>query len=126
MKKFLLCLCALVLMGAGPSPVKKLPDGGVLINTSSLKAEDGFMGPTPLILHLDAKGRITRIEALPNQETPEYWKMAFDELCKAWYGVPAAQVASHKVDAVSGATYSSEGIISNVRAGIAYYIDLRY
>jgi len=26
------------------------------------------------------------------------------------------------VDAVSGATYSSEGLISNVRSGIIYYL----
>lgn len=63
------------------------------------------------------------IEFLPNDETPSYWQMAVDKLSHAWDGVPADKVSSLEVDAVTGATYSSEGIISNVRAGIACYLE---
>ena len=45
-----------------------------------------------------------------------------EKLSTAWNGVPASEAASLEVDAVTGATYSSEGLISNVRSGIIYYL----
>jgi uncharacterized protein with FMN-binding domain len=44
-------------------------------------------------------------------------------LSKAWNGVPADEAVKLEVDAVSGATFSSDAIISNVRAGISCYLE---
>ena len=121
MKRFIFLACLLAL-AATTSPVKKQADGTVTINTTTLKADEGCFGPTPLLIHLDAQERVSRIEALPNGETPSYWSLVMEKLSTAWNGVPASEAASLEVDAVSGATYSSEGLISNVRSGIIYYL----
>jgi len=121
MKRFVFLACLLAL-AATTSPVKKQADGTVTINTTTLKADEGCFGPTPVIIHLDAQERVSKIEALPNGETPSYWALVMEKLSTAWNGVPASEAASLEVDAVSGATYSSEGLISNVRSGIIYYL----
>ena len=41
---------------------------------------------------------------------------------KKWNGKPVATAEKLKVDAVTGATVSSEAVIENVRRGISYYI----
>ena len=123
MKRILFIIILLAATAAATTPVVKHSDGTVTIDTSTLKAGEGCFGPTPLIIHLDAQNRISKIEALPNVETPAYWQLVIDKLSKAWNGVPADQVKDLKVDAVSGATYSSEGFISNVQTGIAYFLE---
>ena len=47
---------------------------------------------------LDSKGRVSRIEPCPNDETPSYWKLVVDKLSGAWDGVPADKVKDVKVD----------------------------
>lgn len=123
-KKTLFAIAAMVtLIAATTTPVKKQQDGSVTIDTSTLKASEGCFGPTPIIIHLDSQERVSQIEILPNEETPSYWQLVVDKLSHAWDGVPADKVSSVKVDAVSGATYSSESLISNVQTGIAYYLE---
>ena len=123
MKKAILLISLLVAVCATTTPVQKRPDGSITINTSTLKAAEGYFGPTPIVIHLDSHERVSGIEFLPNNETPSYWQMAVEKLSHAWDGVSADKVSTLKVDAVSGATYSSEGIISNVQAGIACYLE---
>lgn len=123
-KKTLFAIAAMVtLIAATTTPVKKQQDGSVTIDTRTLKASEGCFGPTPIIIHLDSLERVSQIEILPNEETPSYWQLVVDKLSHAWDGVPADKVSTLKVDAVSGATYSSEGLISNVQTGIAYYLE---
>ena len=117
MKRFVFLACLLAL-AATTSPVKKQADGTVTINTTTLKADEGCFGPTPVIIHLDAQERVSKIEALPNGETPSYWSLVMEKLSTVWNGLPATEAASLEVDAVIGATYSSEGLISNVRSGL--------
>ena len=121
MKRFIL-IAGLLALAATTSPVKKQADGTVTINTTTLKADEGCFGPTPLLIHLDAQERVSKIEALPNGETPSYWSLVMEKLSTVWNGLPATEAASLEVDAVTGATYSSEGLISNVRSGLTYYL----
>jgi len=121
MKRFIL-IAGLLALAATTSPVKKQADGTVTINTTTLKADEGCFGPTPVIIHLDAQERVSKIEALPNGETPSYWSLVMEKLSTVWNGLPATEAASLEVDAVTGATYSSEGLISNVRSGLIYYL----
>ena len=122
-KRLLFVLTLIAATAATTSPVKKHADGSVTIDTSTLKTVEGYMGPTPLVIHVDAQGLVSRIEALPNEETPAYWRLAMEGLSKAWNGVPADEAVKLEVDAVSGATFSSDAIISNVRAGITCYLE---
>lgn len=119
-------ITATVLAAEGPSsPVTRHKDGTVTIDTRTLKASEGCFGPTPLLIHLDAQERVSRIEVLPNDETPAYFQQVVDKFSHLWDGVPASKVKDVKVDAVSGAAYSSEGFISNVETGIRYYLENR-
>ncbi len=102
-----------------------LADGTRVINSAPL-AKDvvGFGGRTPIQLYIK-DGVIERVEALPNSETPSF----FDEversgLLDSWSGVELAEVASLRVDGVSGATYSASSIVANVNRAIAYAADV--
>jgi len=125
MKKWIFVVAVLLSTAASTTPIVKHPDGSVTINTSTLEAEEGYMGPTPLLIHLDAQERVTRIEALPNSETPAYWGAVMERLSTLWNGLPVQKVLSRQVDAVSGATYSSQGFFSNLEKGISYYLNTK-
>ena len=95
--------------------------GATVINTTTL-AEDveGYAGPTPLKIFIK-KNKIEKIEALKNLETPKYWALIKRDLLNKWNGLTVKNAATQQVDVVTGATYSSEAVIENVRRGLDYY-----
>lgn len=80
----------------------------------------GFGGPVPVIVEM-RDGAVVRVSPkLPNDETPGFFNRLEEAgLWKAWDGLPAGVAATARVDAVTGATYSSEAAIANVRAALA-------
>jgi uncharacterized protein with FMN-binding domain len=62
-----------------------------------------------------------KIEALKNQETPKYFLKVKKALLDKWNGLKVKDAKALKVDAVTGATYSSEAVIENVKLGLDYY-----
>ena len=101
------------------NPMSSLPDGTVIINTSSLaKDVNGYGGNVPLEIYLK-DGKILKIKALKNSETPEFFAQA-SKLLTAWNGKTVDDAQKAKLDGVSGATYSSRGIIGNVQRGLQY------
>ena len=70
----------------------------------------GFAGPTPLEIVLDASGKISEVKLLPNKDT-----------LKAWNGLTPQEALAKKVDAVSGATFTSRGIINTVHKRLEVY-----
>ncbi len=95
-------------------------DGSVTVSTAPLAKEvNGFGGPVPLRIHISKDGKVTRIEALPNSETPDFFSRA-SVLFRQWEGKTVTDAAALHVDAVSGATFSSKAIITNVQRGLAY------
>ena len=99
-------------------PVKKvLGNGTVVINTTTLCEDvEGYMGPTPVEIRI-RKDTIIDIIALPNEETPKYFYEA-SKIFKKWIGLTPAKALEVNVDAVSGATFSSEALIENVQTGL--------
>ena len=82
----------------------------------------GFAGPTPLEIILDASGKISEVKLLPNKDTPKYVQIAIDDgLLKAWNGLTPQEALAKKVDAVSGATFTSRGIINTVNKRLEVY-----
>lgn len=77
----------------------------------------GYNGTTPLNITIE-NGRIKDIEALPNQETPQYFKRATARIFPQYIGKTVEEAKTLKVDAVTGATYSSDAIIKNIRLGL--------
>ena len=99
--------------------MRTLDDGTVVINTTALGRDiSGYGGPVPLEIHLQ-QGRVVSVRALKNSETPEFFNMV-KPLLKSWNGRTPDEALKMKVDAVSGATFSSRGIIGNMQRGLAY------
>lgn len=104
---------------ASVDTLRTLGDGTIVINTTYLaKDVKGFAGPVPLEVYLK-NGKIQQIKALKNVETPDFFQEA-SQLLSHWNGKTPEEALSMKVDAVSGATFSSRAIISNVQAGLRY------
>ena len=98
---------------------KVLDDGTIVVNTTSLCSDViGYAGPVPMEISVK-DGVVTEIEALPNQETPDFFDEARVIVVK-WKGKKVEEAVNLEVDAVSGATFSSNAIIKNVRSGLAY------
>lgn len=89
-----------------------------VINTSLIGQNiSGYNGPVPLEIHI-TNGRIDSVSALPNHETPSFFKRA-ESILQSWDGLTLQEALNKRVDAVSGATFSSNAIIENMHAGIA-------
>lgn len=73
----------------------------------------GFGGTTKVSVTIEG-GKITDIKTLSNQDTSDYYNRAFGTISK---GIILTQ--SPNVDAVSGATFSSKGIISAVKDALS-------
>ena len=89
------------------------------INTTEI-AEDviGFNGPTPVEISI-FNGRITRIKALPNNETPKFMQRVLNSgLLERLVGKTVAEAKEAELDAVSGATFTSTSMIQNINIGL--------
>lgn len=91
-------------------------DSLIINTTESGKDFHGYAGKVPLEIHI-SNGIITQVIALPNSETPDFFNHA-SAILNSWDGLTIAEAKALKVDAVSGATYSSRAIINNVKAGL--------
>ena len=89
------------------------------VNTKELAADVmGFNGPTPVEISI-YKGIITDIKVLPNQEGPRYLQRVLESgLLKGLVGKIPAEARAAKLDAVTGATYTSSALIENIRRGL--------
>ena len=94
---------------AAPVPVKKIAEkSGEYADGTYYGSSRGFGGKLTVCVRIK-NGKIAKITLLENSETPSY-------LAKAKMLIPAMiKKQTTNVDAVSGATYSSNGIIGAVR-----------
>ena len=95
-------------VNAASKYVQEAGAAGVLTGTA-----DGFGGPITVSVTMDGD-TITAVEVVSNSETPEIAGAALEQ-------IPAAIVAANSpdVDVVSGATYTSNGIINAVKNAIS-------
>lgn len=117
-----LLLLALSLQSAAATDNTMIKENGVyVINTTSLGQNvEGYNGTTPLKIYI-RKNKVEKIEALKNQETPKYFAKVKKNLLEKWNGLKVKEASTLKVDAVSGATISSDAVIKNVQLGLDYY-----
>ena len=111
------------LMSAGKKDDKVMTkeNGAYVVNTTELgKKVDGYAGPTPLKVYI-RKGKVEKVEFLPNQETPKYWNAVKKQMQNAWDGMKVADALEAKVDGRTGATFSSDAVRENVRLALEYY-----
>lgn len=77
----------------------------------------GFNGETPLMIIFDAKKTIRKVVLLDNDETPNFVsRVENGGLFDAWNGMTIDQALDAKVDAISGATFTSNGVKQSLQA----------
>lgn len=114
----LLVSVCLVSPSCGISGKAKGPDT-LKINTTDLGAEVmGYNGPTPVEISV-FKGVITKITPLPNREGPRFLKMVEESgLYRKLVGKTLEEAKAEKLDAVTGATFTSSAMIKNIQLGL--------
>lgn len=91
--------------------------GCVLLSSPYSDDIKGFNGPTPLQIAMDKDGKIIEVRVLPNDETPNFLNRVINAgFLNSWNGLTAKEALNKEVDAVSGATYSSNGIQKSLKA----------
>ncbi len=81
----------------------------------------GFNGVIPLEIKMKG-GKIANINILDNQETPRFLQKVTDaKLVENFYGLTPKEAINLEIDAVSGATYSSNAIIKSVKTRMEVY-----
>lgn len=96
--------------------------GTVLLSAPYSTSVKGYNGPTPLIIALDAEDRITDVVLLDNNETPRYAeRVAKGGLYDSWDGLSVAEALDKQVDAVTGATFTSNGVKKSLNVRLQAY-----
>ena len=91
-----------------------------IVNTTTIcKNIEGYAGPTPVKIYIE-NNKIVKIETLRTPDGPKYVARA-KKVFEGFIGLPVKKAKKAKVDAVTGATYTSDALIQNVRKGLEYY-----
>ena len=120
--QFLLLAVALCLQSfmVGDDTMTK-ENGVYVINTTEIGRDiEGYQATTPLKVYIK-KDKVEKIEFLKSQETPKYYVKVKKALLNKWDGKKVKDAKTQNIDAVTGATYSSEAVIENVRLALDYY-----
>ena len=116
---FLLFALALTSFVADETMTKE--DGAFVINTTEIgKNVEGYQSTTPLKVYIK-NNKVEKIEFLKSTETPKYYAKVKKALQDKWNGLKVKDAKAQQVDAVTGATFSSEAVIENVRLALDYY-----
>ena len=94
-------------------------DGSIIINTTEIgKDFIGHHATTPVEIVVN-NNKITRIKALPSDETPSFYEKAVT-LLQSFVGMTVKEASEAEVDAVTGCTMSSIALIQNVKEGLKH------
>ena len=123
MKKTILTLMIAALMCSAMPGDETLTRNGkqVIINTTAIAKDiKGYIGTTPLKIYI-TNNKIEKVEALPNEETPKYFFKVKKQILNKWDGMTVSKAEKAKVDAVTGATLSSDCVKKTLVRGLEYY-----
>ena len=96
--------------------------GTLLYSMPYTEAVKGYNGNTPLIIALDAEGHIKQVVVLPNHETPRFAeRVESSGLYNSWNGLTVEEALDKPVDAISGATYTSNGVKNTLAVRLKAY-----
>lgn len=120
-KYFFIAVMAIATMGVEAQDIKRLSDGTVVVNTTSVgKNINGYRGETPLEIYIK-NDVVQKIVPLKNQETPKYFNRVERLLLPQYVGMTVKKAERAKVDAVTGATMSSKAVKENIKRGLTLY-----
>lgn len=120
-KSYLFFMFSFLLMSFIADETMTKENGSFVINTTELgKDVEGYQGTTPLKVYIK-NNKVEKIEFLKSIETPKYYVKVKKALEEKWNGKKVKEAKTMQVDVVTGATYSSEAVIENVRRALDYY-----
>lgn len=120
-KRYWFFLFSVLLMSFIADETMTKENGSFVINTTELgKDVEGYQGTTPLKVYIKS-GKVEKIEFLKSTETPKYYVKVKKALQDKWNGKKVKEAKTMQVDVVTGATFSSEAVIENVRRALDYY-----
>ena len=96
--------------------------GTLLFSMPYAESVKGYNGNTPLLIALDANDCIKQVVMLPNHETPRFAERVEEGgLYQAWDGLTVEEALAKQVDAISGATYTSNGVKGSLSIRLKAY-----
>lgn len=97
---------------------------GQIINSSPISDSIvGFSAAVPLLIGVDNKKQINGVVLLKNDESADFIKKVVQSgLLDSWNNIPANKVTNKHIDAVSGATLSSNAIIKTMNHRLGQYV----
>ena len=123
MKKrlFIVSVLALTTMSfVQDSPISE-EQGMVVVNTTTLCPDvKGYADAVPVKIYIKG-GKIEKIKPLHNAETPKFWALIKKEMLPKWEGMDVKKAVKTKVDAVTGATLTSNGVSDMLQDGFKKY-----
>lgn len=120
-KRYLFFMFSVLLMSFIADETMTKENGSFVINTTELgKDVEGYQGTTPLKVYIKS-GKVEKIEFLKSTETPKYYVKVKKALQDKWNGKKVKEAKTMQLDVVTGATFSSEAVIENVRRALDYY-----
>lgn len=100
-------------------------NGNTIVNTSNIVSDiKGFAGATHLEIYINSNGIISKIRPLKNSESPRFFNtLEKNGLYAEWVGLTPQEALEKQVDAISGATYSSNAVIKTFNSAMEYVIN---
>ena len=114
-------LVAAVVMASAQEVMKKEKDGTYVINTTTLAQDvEGYAGPTPVEVYIK-KDKVVKVVMLKTMDGPKYQARVKKEMLPQYEGVNVKKGTVPDVDAVTGATFTSNAVQENVHRAVEYY-----
>lgn len=101
--------------------MRKEKDGTYVVNTTTLAQDvEGYNGPTPVEVYIK-KNKIVKVEPLKTMDGPKYVAKVKKDMLPRYEGMNVKRGTVEDVDAVTGATFTSQAMQENVRRAVEYY-----
>ena len=101
--------------------MRKEKDGTYVVNTTTLARDvEGYNGPTPVEVYIK-KNKIVKVEPLKTMDGPKYVAKVKKDMLPRYEGMNVKKGTVEDVDAVTGATFTSQAMQENVRRAVEYY-----
>lgn len=101
--------------------MRKEKDGTYIVNTTTLAQDvEGYNGPTPVEVYIK-KNKIVKVVPLKSQEGPKYVAKVKKDMLPKYEQMNVKKGVVPEVDAVTGATFTSQAVQENIRRAVAYY-----
>ena len=98
-----------------------LAQNGEVVGYAAVGEGQGYAGPVDMLVGIDPQGEITGAKIIAQRETPGFFRLVLaHNLVGQFVGLKfnAPLSLGQDVDAVSGATFSAEGVAASIRAAV--------